>query len=367
MLLRRPLLVSHSAKLGGAERWLVDVAEILREAGAAPTVVGPPGGALADALAQRRIAYWPAAIRWWAATRRRGVARSWGTSALALPGLLELTQLARHHDLVMTNTSVTALGALAAQFARVPHVWAIHELREHYRFAAGDLGLRTALRSSHHVLLNSRTTEKSWGRLLGDVPRTVARQPVSPGSHRWRHRERTRARLLTLTAIDPAKRVDTSVETLAELSRLGVDAELDLVGPRTEHYVATLRARAEREGVADRLRFLGPVDDVSAPLSEADVLLHPSPQESYGRVLAEALVVGTPIVARNAGATPELLRDGELGVLFDTAAQAARSIAEILSGPGRAQRMSARGQAEAPILTDETAFATAILRAFDRP
>ncbi len=72
--------------------------------------------------------------------------------------------------------------------------------------------------------------------------------------------------------------------------------------------------RAQREGIADAVRFPGPVtDDILAALyRSADVFLFPSLSEGFGLPPLEAMASGTPVVAARAGSLPEVLGDAAL-------------------------------------------------------
>jgi len=75
----------------------------------------------------------------------------------------------------------------------------------------------------------------------------------------------------------------------------------------------TLRRRAKDLGV--EVRFLGPREDVSLVLSALDVFVLPSLSEGMGLSLMEAMAAGLPVVATEVGGVPELVVDGETGVL----------------------------------------------------
>ena len=81
------------------------------------------------------------------------------------------------------------------------------------------------------------------------------------------------------------------------------------------------RARLERQaralGLSDRVRFLGAGtrDDVIRLFRGADVALLTSAWENLPHTLLEALAVGTPVIATAVGGIPEVVRDGENGLL----------------------------------------------------
>ncbi len=71
----------------------------------------------------------------------------------------------------------------------------------------------------------------------------------------------------------------------------------------------------EAAGLKDRFRFPGFVPDVYGCLSAFDVLVHPTYKESFGRVIAEGMASGLPIVATNVRGCRELVVPGETGLL----------------------------------------------------
>jgi glycosyltransferase involved in cell wall biosynthesis len=67
---------------------------------------------------------------------------------------------------------------------------------------------------------------------------------------------------------------------------------------------------ADALGVADAVVFAGFVERMADLYAAADVVVNPARREAFGRVAAEALAAGKPVVATSVGAVPEVLRDG---------------------------------------------------------
>jgi glycosyltransferase involved in cell wall biosynthesis len=87
------------------------------------------------------------------------------------------------------------------------------------------------------------------------------------------------------------------------------------IGPRLE----SLRRLADDLGLAPNLSFLGAVRDrvqLMRHYFEADLFCLPSLQEGFGIVFLEAMAAGLPIVAARAGATPEVVKENQVGLLF---------------------------------------------------
>jgi len=76
-------------------------------------------------------------------------------------------------------------------------------------------------------------------------------------------------------------------------------------------YTTAVRAAAAASGVEQ----YGWIDDAAGLMRHVDVLVAPSHQEPFGTVLAEAMAVGTPVVATRVGGLAEVVDDGVTGVL----------------------------------------------------
>ena len=80
---------------------------------------------------------------------------------------------------------------------------------------------------------------------------------------------------------------------------------------------AEVRALADQMGVGHRTTFAGFRRDIPAVLAAMDLLVLAAEAEPCGRVLFEAMAMALPIVGTNTGGTPEIVADGETGILFD--------------------------------------------------
>jgi glycosyltransferase involved in cell wall biosynthesis len=78
---------------------------------------------------------------------------------------------------------------------------------------------------------------------------------------------------------------------------------------------ATLRALVNDLGLEKCVQFLDHRDDMPAVMDALDILAVPSYMEACSRAILEAMAAGKPVVATNVGGNPELVKDGETGVL----------------------------------------------------
>lgn len=121
--------------------------------------------------------------------------------------------------------------------------------------------------------------------------------------------------LLCVAAVTPHKGQDVLLAALA-LSR-HLPWLCTCVGPldRDPAFVDRLHRQARRDGIADRVRFTGPLTGAAldAAYAGADLLVLASRGETYGMVAAEALARGLPVVATAVGGLPQALGRGSEG------------------------------------------------------
>lgn len=173
------------------------------------------------------------------------------------------------------------------------------------------------------------------------------------GARRWaRPGERV---LVHISNFRPVKRVMDVVEIFLRL-RADHPVRLLLVGDGPDRARAEQRCRAE--GCCDRVTFLGNVQPVEEVLAGADLFLLPSENESFGLAALEALACEVPVVASRAGGLPEVIDDGETGLLFDVGdvEGMARGAAALLADPVRHRAFALRARQRAVDQFSESAI-----------
>ena len=78
-----------------------------------------------------------------------------------------------------------------------------------------------------------------------------------------------------------------------------------------------VRARLEELGLTDRVTLLGHRRDVPELMGAMDILGAPFYREGFGRVVIEGMAAGLPVVGFRSGALPELVREGDEGLLVE--------------------------------------------------
>jgi glycosyltransferase involved in cell wall biosynthesis len=147
--------------------------------------------------------------------------------------------------------------------------------------------------------------------------------------------------LLAVQRLAPEKRVDILVEAMPSILRRHPAAVLVIGG--TGRARPDLESLAHRLGVGDSVRFAGyvPDEELGVYYAAADVFVFHSTYETFGVVLGEAMAAGKPVVSVNTTAIPEVVADGETGVLappLDPGAFADR-VCVLLESPTERKRL----------------------------
>jgi phosphatidylinositol alpha-1,6-mannosyltransferase len=203
----------------------------------------------------------------------------------------------------------------------------------------------------------ARLTEQAAGLSPGNIrviPHCVSPDLPLPEAER---RGDGSAVVLTVTRLDPRnayKGLDTLLQAWPQVRRRVGRAELVVAGDGPDR--RRLESMVESLGVADAVRFAGRVteDELARLYGSAAVFalpartkLGPDPLgEGFGLVFLEAAAAGLPVVAGDAGPAPEVVANGETGILVDpdNEGAVADAIVGLLRAPDMRRRMGEAGR-----------------------
>ncbi|MDI3315996.1 MAG: glycosyltransferase [Mycobacterium sp.] len=162
---------------------------------------------------------------------------------------------------------------------------------------------------------------------------------------RIRHRLAAAAQVLLVHCgrLSVEKRADRSIDALAALCAVGVDARLVVVGD------GPLLARLRRQAAGLPIEFTGYVANrrlVAALLASADVMLAPGPHETFGLAALESLACGTPAVVSRTSALAEIITPDSGALADNDPAAIADAVRAIMARPEHDRRSAARRRAE---------------------
>ena len=230
--------------------------------------------------------------------------------------------------MVLTNTIVLPVGALAATLLRVPHVWWIHEFGEEDHGIRFDMGIRCSTwfmgRTSIMVLVNSAAVASKYSNYIDRRKLCLIYYSVHmnfDGAQEGQARTRaTRAakakhKVCIVGRISENKGQQDAIRAIELLLRGGINAALVLIGS-TGSYSDQLKDLSRQLGIENQVQFTGHVANPLPIVSSCDVAVVCSRCEAFGRVTVEAMKLGKPVVGTRSGGTVELIQDGLNGFLY---------------------------------------------------
>ena len=164
------------------------------------------------------------------------------------------------------------------------------------------------------------------------------------------------------------KRADRFIEAAAAISSSPYSSvTFVLFGDDREERSAELKNRAQQLSIDQNTHFMGFRTPGEYWLSACDLLLVPAIDEPFGRTLIEAMLHGVPVVATDSGGNPEIITDGETGILVapdDPGAMADAALA-LINNPDRAQNIAANAKTAAQNRFSAAAHARRIEELYD--
>jgi len=312
----------------------------------------------------------------------------WDVRVIALAGGGELLEELRSENVPVVELGLNRRAGFAAAFSRLLNLWRASrpDLVHTHLYHAGLVG-RLAARwlNIGPVVVHQHGAEFARTRLrtildastLGWVSRYVvscqavadvlmAREGIPPAqisviyngldvrnfkrASRARHPDSWPVPAGSLSVgcvgrLSPEKGQSTLIQAASLLIDQGRDFHVVFVGEGSQ--LLELLEQCNRLGLEDNIHFVGHQQGAAGWLVHFDIFALPSAWEGISLALLEAMAAGLPVVATAVGGTPEVVLDGQTGLLVppgDPQATAA-ALERLLSDPALRQEMGAAGRA----------------------
>jgi glycosyltransferase involved in cell wall biosynthesis len=352
---KKVLFVITKSNWGGAQAYVYGLARYLKEKGAEVTVAlggtGEPG-AETGLLAERLGAAGVNVIVLSSFARDISVRQEFS----ALHELRSAIRSLRPDIVHLNSSKAGGLGALAARLEGVPriiftaHGWAHREPRPFLkRFFIKIVSWMTII-LVHKVIVVSERDYRDSPTLFSRNKIILIRNGVSDFAVRPKQEARevlahatqinvTDTWLVMQAELHPNKGVDVAIAALKEVLPLYPSTSLLIMG-EGETRLALEKQISELE-LTHRVFLLGFISDSRSYLSAADVYVMPSRKEGLPLALLEAGLVKLPVIASAVGGIPEIIKNGENGLLIasNDVSALASALCALLADPEKAQRM----------------------------
>jgi glycosyltransferase involved in cell wall biosynthesis len=251
------------------------------------------------------------------------------------------------------NLALLAITALASRLAAQPYTILVAHGIEVWS-GIGALR-RRVLGRFHRILCVSSYTRN---RLLEQAPALLSeRLKVFPNSlaESWARvapptsrRELPRRFILSVTRLEPGDR-DKGIATVIEALGLMQDCSLQYLVAGSGRDIAFLQSMAKHFGVAERVHFLGNLDDTELVdlYKHCEAFVLPSRKEGFGIVYLEAMFFGAPVIAAHEKGVIDVVKDGETGltVRFGDSRAIRDAIERLSADPSLRQYLCSNGRA----------------------
>lgn len=295
----------------------------------------------------------------WAFACRRNYSRTQEIVATLKPDIAYLWH--------MGNVSISPV--LAAQDQGIPTVfslgdyWLAHLKTElclepnplKRRYRAAIVGLRDFGRINlKHMLVCSRSLMQSYVELgfpeqnMTVIPRGVPSHLILDISDlpNLPKNDEDKVNLIFAGRLVPEKGPDVAIAAMAHLvEEMDVrNIKLDIIGAGPDNYVRQLQNMVAALGLEERVEFAGKLEpqQLLERYAQYDaLLLTPRWAEPFGGTILEAMARGLPVIATNVGGVPEIICDGENGLLVppDEPVMLADAVKRLVQDPALAQKI----------------------------
>lgn len=145
--------------------------------------------------------------------------------------------------------------------------------------------------------------------------------------------------LLSVSRIVASKNVDKIIDAFYDVAKSMPDTRLVIVGDGLQR--KELEIRAFRLGISERISFVGAIDhkDIFRYHSVADIFISMNDISSLSNPVYEAMSCGKCVIALDRGATRELIRDGENGIVIGSSEELKDGIIRLLSDADTMSRL----------------------------
>lgn len=349
------LMASDNNSSSGAFLCLADLSCELNRNGIKSKVILPEYGDGEKVLIDRGVDYTYIPSEHWCIYKEdRRIVKVWKLRRNR-KAARELQEYFRRHNvkLVHNNTTYTYIGAIAASYEKLPVVWHLREnlTNQGYDFMHREQALRWINHSKQIIVISdymARSIEGIDQRKVKiiydgvDIDRYYCNRQILTDENRI---------IITMVgAVIAHKRQEELLKAAIVLKeQLGTGFQIRFVGKEEGVYIRKLKHMAERYQLKDIVFFLGKQDEIEKYYRMSDIAVICSRDEAFGRTTVEAQLSGCLVIGADSGATAELIRDGQTGILYQAgdAEELAAHIMQAVKEPQKAGEIARAGQEHA--------------------
>jgi len=344
------LIFSHSSSLGGAERSMINLVDILLNQGFSALIVLPGRGPIEKELRRMSIPFLVVRYCWWAWPEKITAGQylqSIHNVVSYLPRFVKFKP-----SCIITITAVIPWGMMTAQLLNVPHIWNITE------FVEKDHGLipeitfpelaKIIYLGSERIWFVSKAVQEEFEKYIPhnkskvihsqvDVPKLLAEEKIeSP------YKYADSFKIIMSSNVYPTKGQDQAIKAVRILIDKNYDVELLLIGRKRNENMKYFEKLIKFIGTKYKNRiYISRFFNNPYPIIlMSDLVLVCSRSEAFSRIMIESGLLGKTFVASNTGGNMEVDRKNGLFYEYGNSVDLANKIEYFIKNPGVFKKMS---------------------------
>ena len=348
---------THASNVTGANRSLLDMLAGLRGTDVEPVVIIRGKGPLKNELEKQGIAYTiiPYHSTLKSANGIRGVVKK-GLNRLSVNRIRRFLER-NHIDLLHNNSMMCRLGAEAAYLTGIPYICHLRDMvtEDHRRLFSDEEREKEILQHASSVICISQYVYDKFAPWMpGQKNIRVFYNGINASHYLIRDKEIMTGDTVNISIIGRISENKRQMEAVQAMDILKnkrgyQNLKLQIVGrlplKRDREYVQRIKEFIEKQGLKT-VEMVPFSNEVIEKQRRMDIGLMCSNHEAMGRSTIESMLAGNLTIGARAGATPELIEDGETGLLYESGnpEDLADKIEQALKDPALSRKIAAKGQ-----------------------
>ena len=224
-----------------------------------------------------------------------------------------------HIKLVHNNTTYTYVGAIAALNKKLPFVWHIREyIREQGYWFRDEKNAYSLINKADYIITVSQYVTNCYDGLYRKKIQMIY-DGVDIERYYWQHNILCEdvKQILMPGAMCSLKGQKQLIRAACLLKERGMKFRISFVGGGKSDYIASLKELVKKCGLEEEICFWGVSTAIEEWYRKADIVVVGSRSEAFGRVTVEGQLAGCLVIGARSGATVELVKEGETGLLYE--------------------------------------------------
>lgn len=327
---KRIVLISHSSKLGGAEKCLIEAANGLLQDGFSVTIILPCVDDLFYECKKQGFDTHVISFPWWVHKNDKVFTRFDQFKKLLslVKSVIKFTKFIIQYkpNIIISNTLCNPSGAIAARLLNKKHFWFIHEFGKEDHNLIFDFGVQLSTQiisaTSNKILVNSKLIKEKFKPLLPKKDIVIIRLDIPKpktmiiGPHSLL-RKMDSINLFFVGQITENKGQIDAIKAVQILIKKGHPANLTIVGDIvSEEYHSKLVKYIEYNKLSNNIVFISHNKYPFFNIQEGSIGLVCSEFEALGRVTIEYMKLGIPVIGANTSNTAYIIGENKAGLLY---------------------------------------------------